>query len=124
MWLQTRLLTAITLFASSVFSKPRTLDSVAPPTSLSLPLTQNLTGTCFTESQVFQGPTVDQWGRGIYYGPTEEVNKTTSNSAKPGSAVWGQPTIRLADGTTCCENLADVSGFAIDDHLISPAYLF
>ncbi|KAH9807747.1 hypothetical protein DFH28DRAFT_720519 [Melampsora americana] len=118
-----RTLLAITLIhiSSTIVASPRTLDSVPLPTTLSLPLTQNQTSKCFVESQVFQGPTVDQWGRGLYYGPIEQVNRTTRTSAEKGSAVWGQPSIQLADGTRCCENLSQVRDYInyLDSTIIS-----
>lgn len=116
-------LLAITLIliSSTNGSAPRTLDSVPLPTTLSLPLTQNQTSKCFAESQVFQGPTVDQWGRGLYYGPSEQTNRTTRSSAEKGSAVWGEPSIKLSDGTTCCQNLSEVRDYInyLDSTIIS-----
>ncbi|KAG0141286.1 hypothetical protein CROQUDRAFT_51935 [Cronartium quercuum f. sp. fusiforme G11] len=111
MWSQTLLNVIIASLISSVLSKPRTLDSVPLSTNLPLPLTQNLSSFCFTESQAFQGPTVDQWGNGLYYGPKETVNMTKGRTEQSGSAVWGQPSIRFPDGSTCCDHLEDARAY-------------
>lgn len=103
------IITNVITSSSSSSTPSATLDSVPAETKLSLPLKQNQTSPCFSSSQAFQGPTVDQYGRGLYYGPNEEVNQTTSSNQKPGSALWGKPSIQLSDGTTCCDSLTDVN---------------
>ncbi|MBW0491320.1 hypothetical protein O181_031035 [Austropuccinia psidii MF-1] len=99
---------ALSALGASCSDPSAKLSSVPSSTSLSLPLDQQHDSRCFTTPQTDYGPTVDLNGQPVRYGPKENTSyapKTRTNSSDP---VWGQPTIRFANGSSCCQHLSQV----------------
>ncbi|PLW44533.1 hypothetical protein PCANC_08103 [Puccinia coronata f. sp. avenae] len=85
------------------------LDSLPEPTTLSLPEPQFQNGVCYQTSQAGYGPTVGRDGQAISYGPKEDIKFGRDPSRHTlGTPVWARPTIKLSNGTQCCDSLSQV----------------
>jgi chorismate mutase len=107
----------------SVDASPK-LDSLPEPTTLSLPEPQFQNGVCYQTSQAGYGPTVGRDGQAISYGPKEDIKFGRDPSRHTlRTPVWARPTIKLSNGTQCCDSLSQVRVIRCEEGDLSPPHM-